>query len=135
MIYHGLIVAVEERIAPFATLILNNLIQAMTMNFQYTDSECMRYACGLVSDMASWLPESIAPRFEELIPLIRQILQTGEVDISVKLTAIIAVGDVCMVTESSSILPHLQNVMGSLNDAAVLSLKLGDDEEDKKTFS
>lgn len=71
MIYHGLIYSVEERIEPFASHILQNLIMAMTMNFQYTDTESMRYACGLISDMASFLPSEVAKKTNELIPLIR----------------------------------------------------------------
>lgn len=71
----------------------------MSFNFEITDEFSMRTACGLVTDVANNLMEAVVARSETLIPILRNILQAGSVDIDVKLHAIIAIGDIVIASE------------------------------------
>jgi hypothetical protein len=59
LIYHGLIVAVEDRIAPYFLKIMENLYIAMKFDFNLTDEYSMRNACGLVSDIGNNLKQLV----------------------------------------------------------------------------
>lgn len=135
LMYHGLILAVECRLKPLIINIITNLITAIKLDFQFTDEFSMRHACGLISDISTCLPEVISQASETIVPLLKDILTTNQVNIEVKLHAIIAIGDVCLASDGGSNFPLLQSVMESLNAAAQKSLNKGANEEEMNVFS
>ncbi len=75
---------------------MNNLVTAMKLDFQYTDEFSIRTACGLITDISTCLSEAISQSQDTLVPILKEILLTSQVNIEVKLHAIIAIGDVCL---------------------------------------
>jgi hypothetical protein len=71
----------------------------------------MRNACGLITDISTCLPETVSQVQDTLVPLLKDILLTNQVNIEVKLHAIIAIGDVCLAGDGGASLSQLQSVM------------------------
>jgi hypothetical protein len=81
----------------------------------------MRNACGLISDFATYLNTVILNHYQDLVPLLKGILQTNAVAINVKHHAIIAIGDIILANNGPATVPF-ETVMESLNAAAQMSL-------------
>jgi hypothetical protein len=81
----------------------------------------MRNACGLVSDFATYLNTVILNHYQDLVPLLKGILQSNAVAINVKHHAIIAIGDIILANNGPATVPF-ETVMESLNAAAQMSL-------------
>jgi hypothetical protein len=65
-----------------------------------TDDGGMRTACGLISDFATNAPTPIIKRINELINMLKQVLLEPQIVTTVKLHAIIAIGDIALFAES-----------------------------------
>ena len=60
------------------------------------EEECIRLACGLVSDLATALGEKVSKYVMEFVPHLLKILKDADQDRKAKLQAIIALGDLAM---------------------------------------
>jgi hypothetical protein len=65
-----------------------------------TDDGGMRTACGLISDFATCASTPIIKRINELITMLKQVLLEPQIVTTVKLHAIIAIGDIALFAES-----------------------------------
>ena len=86
----GLINGVGDR------LDLNEFGQYVVWALQGDDEECLRLACGIVSDLAGALREKIGRYLNDFVPHLLKILRDQEQDRKSKLHAIVALGDLAM---------------------------------------
>jgi hypothetical protein len=81
--------------------IINTTIQNKSVNGEYYpfDSSCKRVATGLIQDLATNIDKDVVVHLDKITNLIFRILDDGEISLDVKITAIVAIGDICLVTE------------------------------------
>lgn len=70
----------------------NYLVFALKMD----DDECVRLACGIISDLATALKENIIQYLGDFVPALCNILKNPDCDRLSKLGAITALGDLAM---------------------------------------
>jgi len=99
-IIHGLTVAIEGRIEKYVETILTYIASALDVTQNVTDDGGMRTACGLISDFSNFTSSAIVMRLNDLITLLKNVLLEPQIMTSVKLHAIIAIGDIALTTES-----------------------------------
>ena len=71
-ILHGLVVAVEQRIAPHIASFKDYLVCAI--NMQNTDEMGVRMACGLISDLGNSCQDYITPYLPEIIGALQNVM-------------------------------------------------------------
>ena len=122
-ILHGLTVTVGDRIAPHMASFMDYVLCALKM----TDCDAMgtRVACGLVSDLANSLGDSINPSMPSIVPPLLAVLEDNTFDSEVKLIAIIAFGDICLAAGPRNFQQYLPQTQQSLAQACSLSLGKG----------
>ena len=86
----GLINGVGEKID------VNEFGQYIVWALQGDDDECIRLACGIVSDLGGALREKITTYLNDFVPHLLKILRDQNQDRRSKLQAIIALGDLAM---------------------------------------
>jgi hypothetical protein len=70
--------------------------QYIVWALQGDDDECVRLACGIVSDLASALRDGISRFLNDFVPHLLKILRDQNQDRRSKLQAIVALGDLAM---------------------------------------
>jgi hypothetical protein len=60
------------------------------------DQECARLACGLVSDLSSYMLDRFEEYLEDFVPGLHKILTDSTVDRKMKLNAMHALGDIAL---------------------------------------
>ena len=128
LILHGLIAAVEERIAPRVGGMMRFLLLAVKM--ESTDEMGCRLASGLISDIANSVMGQIAEHLQDIMPALQANLKDDSLDPHAKLGAIIAIGDVCLAT-GGTFTPYAQSALDSFKSASFMSLQVGGDEDDR----
>ena len=128
LILHGLIAAVEGRIAPRVGGMMQFLLLAVKM--ESTDEMGCRLASGLISDIANGVMGQIAGHLQDIMPALQANLKDDSLDPHAKLGAIIAIGDVCLAT-GGTFTPYAQSALDSFKSASFMSLQVGGDEDDR----
>ena len=85
---------------------------------QGDDDECVRLACGLVSDLAGALREGVSHYLTDFVPHLLKILRDQNQDRKSKLHAIIALGDLSMNSGEIFSQQYLPEVLKLLDSAA-----------------
>ena len=132
-IIHGLTLAIQDRIDPHIETILSYIATALDVSQNVTDDGGMRTSCGLISDFASCAPLPIIKRINDIITVLKRVLLEPQIDTTVKLHAIIAIGDIALCAEGQ-FNHHLQDIMKAFYDASLSSLAVGETEEEKKLY-
>ena len=88
------------------------------------DDECVRLACGIVSDLAGAMKENINNFLEDFVPPMIDILRNSNQDRLSKLSAINALGDIAMNSGEPFVNRYLEDVLKILEGAAKLSLQM-----------
>jgi hypothetical protein len=106
-IIHSLIFALEgniealiEHIGPYICSSISN---------KEIDESCCRFSCGLVSDLSNYLEINMSRYAKNFIDGLNNVLR-GDFQIETKLTAMIAMGDLCLAIEEN-FREHLDNSM------------------------
>lgn len=81
------------------------------------DDECVRLACGLISDIADALKENTGAYMNDFVPALLHILKGQEQDRFTKLQAIVALGDLAMNCSLAFISNYLLDVLKILESA------------------
>lgn len=94
-----------------------------------------RLACGLLSDLAHNIDNAITARLPEIMQCLLLVLRDNSFQPEDKLTAIIAVGDVCLASEHH-FEPYIEATMDCLFSAAGMALQniQGISDEEKATI-
>ena len=66
--------------------------------------------------------------------MLKKVLLESQIDTTVKLHAIIAIGDIAMIT-SNKFMGYMPDIMKAFADASVSSFTIGDNDDDIKLFS
>ena len=74
------------------------------------DAQCERNATGLIQDLSGALGEQFATHIDTVVPMLQKVLESDDIDPSVKTCAIMALGDLCLTTETH-FQPHLNRTM------------------------
>ena len=85
------------------------------------DENCGRFACGLISDLANYMEKGISQYASEFMPGLQEVLTQSEFTTETKLTAMIAVGDLCLAIEED-FKQYLDSTMKCLLSACAISL-------------
>jgi len=93
-ILHGLISSVNHRITPYLPKFIDYIVCSMRM--ENCDQMGTRVACGLISDLANSIGESIVQFLPPIMEVMQRILVDNSFDSEVKLIAIIAFGDLSL---------------------------------------
>jgi hypothetical protein len=94
------------------------------------DDECVRLACGLVSDIADALKEHTGTYMNDFVPPLINILKDNGQDRLTKLQAIVALGDLAMNCSLAFTSNYLQDVLTVLDSAARQSVNTKDFYDD-----
>ena len=86
------------------------------------DDECVRLACGLISDLASALKVNIAKYLLDFVPPLLQILKDQNQDRNSKLQAIVALGDLAMNAGEPFSAAYLTDTLKILESASKQSM-------------
>ena len=122
--FSGLINGIGERIN------IDNFGQYIVWALKGDDDECIRLACGIVSDLASALRENISKYLLDFVPPLINILKDQNQDRNSKLQAIVALGDLAMNAGEVFSQQYLQDVLKILESAAKQSMQSVTKEED-----
>lgn len=90
------------------------------------DEECVRLACGIISDIANALGVKIYDYLSDFVPPIIKILKEPKYNRDTKLQAIITIGDLSMNAQEGFV-PYLQETLSMLISACQLSLTAVDE--------
>ena len=109
-----------------------NFIQFLLggIKMENVDEMGCRLACGLISDIANSVGSSVVPFLPQVIEALQETLQGDSFEPGAKLTAIIAIGDVCLASETHFI-AYSQQVLSSFRGASHMSLQPSDDEDNR----
>jgi len=80
------------------------------------DEECVRLACGIISDIANALGHGIYDYLSDFVPPIIKILKEPHYNRDTKLQAVITVGDLAM-NAGTGYVPYLQETIDMLLSA------------------
>ena len=120
----GLINGVGDRIP------IQEFGQYVVWALKSQDDECVRLACGLVSDLAGALRANICTYLMDFVPPLLQILKDQNQDRNSKLQAIVALGDLAMNAGEPFSQQYLQDVLKILESAAKQSVNVVKEEDD-----
>jgi hypothetical protein len=86
------------------------------------DDECVRLACGIVSDIAGAIKEKVADYLKEFFDPLINILKDQNRDRNSKLQAIVALGDLAMNAGQVFTHDYLETTLKILESASKMSL-------------
>ena len=111
---------------------VNEFGQYIVWALQGNDDECVRIACGLVSDVAGALHDGVQRYLNDFVPPLIKILGDQNQDRNSKLQAIVALGDLAM-NSGDAFNYYLAQVLKYLESASqqslILSSQIGDDQD------
>jgi len=113
--FSGLCNGIKERIK------INKIGQFLMVALKGEDDECVRLACGIVSDIANALEAKIGPYIADFVPALLNILKEARFDRDSKLQAIMSLGDICMNCGDSFVANFLGDTLRILNSASLLA--------------
>lgn len=99
------------------------------------DEECVRYACGIVSDIAIALGENVNQYLSSFTPQLLGILKDQNRDQETKLTAIGSLGDLAIHAGVSFCQLYLTDTLRLLDSAMKLSTSIQGFENDPDTLA
>jgi hypothetical protein len=108
--------AVEEVVQPIMDIITTT-VQDEKSEF---DTACKRLAVGLLQDLATNMGSGFAGMLDHVTAMIFKVLGDAALPTDVKTTAIVAIGDVCLMTEKA-FQPYFARTMDVLIQAGVAS--------------
>ena len=85
------------------------------------DQECVRLACGIISDVSNALGDKVYQYLNDFVPPILDIMKDNKYDRDTKLQAIITLGDLSM-NAGEGFQPHLEETLKMLISACQMSL-------------
>ncbi len=85
------------------------------------DSPCKKNAIGLIQDLSGNLGQKFMPYVADTIPMLHNVLNDPQLDPEVKTYAIMALGDICLITEGHC-KPYLGSTMELLVQAGIASI-------------
>lgn len=90
----------------------------------------LRLCCGLVSDLCNQCASDFLTKAdaEQALPALGNILYKEDFETAAKLRAIVAIGDIALVTEAA-FQTYLPDTMGAFENAATQSLQVAKDDE------
>ena len=94
------------------------------------DETGCRLACGIISDIANSVATGIVPFLGRILPALQETLQGDSFEPGAKLTAIIAIGDVCLASEEQ-FTAYAPQVLSSFRAASQQSLQPATDDENR----
>lgn len=59
------------------------------------ENDCTRIACGIISDLSGSLGDGMNAYLGDFVPQIHNVLKDEAIDRSIKLNAMMAIGDIC----------------------------------------
>lgn len=87
------------------------------------DCDCARLACGLVSDLSSYMLERFEEYLDDFVPGLHKILENATVDRKMKLNAMHALGDIALNQEKPFMQKYLKDTLAILSRAAEMSVQ------------
>lgn len=114
--FSGLINGIGERIK------VDEFGQYIVWALKGDDDECIRLACGLISDLANALQENLQKYLYDFVNPLLNILKDPKQDRHSKLQAIVALGDLSMNCGQAFTHNYLEEVLKILESAAKQSL-------------
>lgn len=90
------------------------------------DEECIRVACGIVSDIASALHEKVDSYLTTFVPHLLNVLRNAGRDWRTKLQALTTIGDLAIYAGGSFCNLYLNDALIILDSASVLSTRTAD---------
>jgi len=88
--FNGLVVGVGDKID--ITAIGSYIKYAL----ESKDSDCVKLACGIVSDLSQSMEERMEEYLDDFVPCLHNILRDNTLDRKIKPEALIALGDLSM---------------------------------------
>lgn len=125
----GLINGIGERIN------IDEFGQYLVWALKGEDDECIRLACGIVSDLANALKERVSKYLMDFVPHLLHILKDQNQDRNSKLQAIVALGDLAMHAGEAFSQQYLNDVLKILESAAKQSLAVVREEDDAELLA
>ena len=122
--FSGLINGVGDRVN------VNEFGQYIVWALQGNDDECIRLACGIVSDLAGALHEGISRYLGDFVPHLLKILRDQNQDRRSKLQAIVALGDLAMNSGETFSHQYLSDVLKILESASAQCLTVSNSDDD-----
>ena len=84
------------------------------------DDNCSKFAVGFLNDYSQYLESRVKGVQDDIIPVLLEVLQSEKHTIMTKLSAIQALGDLCMFSEDRFV-PYMEECMKSLFSAAEMT--------------
>ena len=112
LIYNGLMnTLTKEEIDSMAPKIISMISQTLMNHNGYPfDVTCKRMATGLFSDMSTSMDLLIANHLDSTIPMLKFILKSEELPYDVKTNAVLAIGELCLMSEEK-FLPYFDDTL------------------------
>ena len=85
------------------------------------DNDCAKLACGIISDLSGSMEERMNEYLDDFVPCLHNILRDQTMDRKVKLTALHALGDLCVYSGEVFNKKFLEGTMTILSQAARMS--------------
>lgn len=122
LILNGLLNALpSDKVDDIAGTILEVIEQTLQDRAGTFDLMCQRLATGLLQDLATSLQDRFSAHLARGVGLINIILEQSHFSTEVKTIGIIALGDICLMSEAA-FHPHLDKTMSLLVEAGKASL-------------
>lgn len=110
LIIHALIYVNEGAIEQYIEFIGPSIVSSVKNT---EDENCVRFSCGLISDLSNYLEKNMSKYANEFILCLNEVLKSSEFQVDTKINALIAVGDICLATEEN-FQQYLDDTMSSL---------------------
>ena len=114
---HALDSAAVEKVAGPTLTIITSTVEDAASEF---DTSCKRLAVGLLQDLATSMGAGFSAVLEHVTEMLFKVLGDGRLPTDVKTTAIMAIGDICLMTEKA-FQPYFERTMEVLVQAGVAS--------------
>jgi len=114
---HALEPAAVEEAAAAIMAIITSTVEDEKSEF---DTSCKRLAVGLLQDLATSMGARFSHMLDHVTAMIFKVLGDGSLPTDVKTTAIMAIGDICLMTEKA-FQPYFERTMDVLIQAGVAS--------------
>lgn len=88
--FQGLVVGAGERIQ------INEIGNYIKYALESKENECTKLACGIISDLSATMGEKMIEYLDDFVPCLHNILGDQTLDRSIKLPALVALGDLAM---------------------------------------
>jgi len=114
---HALDSAAVAEVAGATLTIITSTVEDAASEF---DTSCKRLAVGLLQDLATSMGAGFAEVLDHVTSMLFKVLGDGSLPTDVKTTAIMAIGDICLMTEKA-FQPYFERTMEVLIQAGVAS--------------